>query len=79
MDDGCAVDLQHVQKPLCLDLGQLAVLAEARVVDEQMDRQPFFLREGVDLLRRFCLRQVRNKNFNLDVLRLRGSISVRAE
>jgi hypothetical protein len=52
MDDGGAIDLHHVQQALGIDLREFTILAEAGIVDQKLDGDPFLLSERSDFLRR---------------------------
>src|SRR5713101_9032925 len=59
MDHGVAIYLHHVEQALRFDGMQFAVLAETGVVDQQIDFDPFFSREGKNLFRGVRIRQIR--------------------
>ena len=50
---------------------QFAVLAEARIVDQQIDPQAFFSREIINLLRRLPFRQIGGEHLRLNAMLFR--------
>src|SRR6201993_1560419 len=56
VNNGRAIDLHHIEQPLGVDLSDLAVLAEAGVVDEELNGQALLPGERVDFLRGVALR-----------------------
>src|SRR5208337_2941744 len=69
MHYGRAVDLHHVQEALRCYLRELAILAETRIIDEQINGEAFLLGERVDSFGSVRLGQIGGEDFRLDAMR----------
>jgi hypothetical protein len=66
MYDRVAVHLDHIQQALRFHRMKFSVLAEARVVDQQIDLDALFRRESKNLLRGVRIGEVRGEYFGSD-------------
>ena len=68
MDNRRAVNLNHIEKPLRWSLRKFAILAEAGVIDEQVDGEALLPGEIVNFRRRIRLGQIGDEGLSLDFM-----------